>query len=101
MRILKILGWIALGTAGLAALAGLLGLVVMLLWNWLMPALFGLPVLTWLQAVGLLVLCHVLFKGVHGHGDRHPITRRHNGPFARAFALRVRARASETEGGKS
>ncbi|MBN1335336.1 MAG: hypothetical protein JXB39_05200 [Deltaproteobacteria bacterium] len=101
MRIFKIIGWIALGTAGLAALAGLLGLVVMLLWNWLMPAIFGLPVLTWLQAVGLLVLCHVLFKGVHGHGDRHPITRRSHGPFARAFAHRVRTMVSEPKAGES
>ena len=38
-------------------------LPVMLLWDWLMPTLFGLPELTWLQAWALLILCGLLFKG--------------------------------------
>lgn len=31
-----------------------------LLWNWLMPVLFGLPSITLLQAVGLSLLARVL-----------------------------------------
>lgn len=37
-------------------------IIVMLLWNWLMPVLFGLKTITWLQAFGLSFLCGMLFK---------------------------------------
>lgn len=57
----KILLGIGFAVAGLAFLA-LLGWVVMLLWNWLMPAVFGLPPLTYGQAWGILVLSWILFK---------------------------------------
>ncbi len=57
------------------AFAAVFGLLVMLLWNWLMPSIFGLPELSFFQAVGLLVLCKILFGafgcGHHGHHDRH------------------------------
>lgn len=39
-----------------------LSLLVMLLWDWLMPAIFGLKEITWVQAWGLMVLCSFLFK---------------------------------------
>ena len=39
----------------------LLGWAVMSLWNWLMPALFGVPLISFLQAIGLLVLSRILF----------------------------------------
>ncbi|ADW67312.1 hypothetical protein [Granulicella tundricola] len=48
--------------------AAVFGLVVMQLWNWLMPAIFGLRTLTFVQALGLLVLSKVLFGGFHRHG---------------------------------
>jgi hypothetical protein len=49
-------------------LAFLLGFVVMLLWNWLMPQIFGLPEITYWQGWGLVVLAHILFKaGPHRH----------------------------------
>jgi hypothetical protein len=50
-------------------LSFLFGLFVMFLWNWLMPAIFGLPIITYWQAWGLVILAHLLFKG--GHGDYH------------------------------
>lgn len=61
------------------AFAGLFGALVMLLWNWLMPHLFGLPAVSFCQAVGLLVLCKILLGGFggghhhghHGHGCCH------------------------------
>lgn len=34
----------------------------MLLWNWLMPAIFGLKVLTYWESLGLMILCGMLFK---------------------------------------
>jgi hypothetical protein len=39
------------------------GLVVMNLWNWLIPAIFGLKVISFTQALGLLVLSKILFGG--------------------------------------
>ena len=47
------------------------GFAAMLLWNALIPDLFHGPFLTFWQAVGLLVLSHILFHsfGGHGHGS--------------------------------
>ena len=45
---------------------GLFSLLVFLLWNWLMPAIFGLAAITFFQAFGLLVLSKILFFGFHG-----------------------------------
>jgi len=42
------------------------GFVVMWLWNWLMPSLFGLHRLSYWQAWGILVLCKILFGGFRG-----------------------------------
>lgn len=42
--------------------SAILSLPVMLLWDWLMPAIFGLKEITWFQAWGLMVLCAFLFK---------------------------------------
>jgi hypothetical protein len=44
------------------------GEVVMLLWNWLAPALFGWRQITFWQAIGLLALCRILFGGFRGGG---------------------------------
>jgi hypothetical protein len=41
------------------------GFVTMHLWNWVMPAVFGLGTITFAQALGLLVLCKILFGGFH------------------------------------
>jgi len=50
---------------GLAAIAGF-GAVTMLLWNWLMPCIFGLAAISFWQALGLLVLSRILFGGIGG-----------------------------------
>lgn len=47
------------------------GGVVMLLWNWLAPALFGLRLITFWQALGLLALCRILFGGFGLGGGSH------------------------------
>jgi hypothetical protein len=44
------------------------GGIVMLLWNWLLPPLFGWPQITLLQGFGLLALCRILFGGFGGAG---------------------------------
>ncbi len=51
---------------------GLLSGLVMVLWNWLIPDLFvGAKTLDYLLAMGLLVLCRLLFGGFRGHCHRH------------------------------
>ena len=40
----------------------------MLLWNWLMPIIFGLIKLNFWQSLGLMVLCSFLFKS-HSTND--------------------------------
>jgi hypothetical protein len=89
----KILLGIGFAVGGLAFLAGL-GLAVMLLWNWLMPDLFGLKTLTYWQAWGLLVLCWILFKGVN-FGENSGSTER-----KRKRELRRRMQATQEETSK-
>lgn len=58
--------------AGLIAVLGIFALVFiidlifawpfMLLWNWLMPAIFSIKTITFWQAYGLMLLCSFLFK---------------------------------------
>ena len=54
----------------LAAVA-LLSLLVMSLWNVLVPTLFHGPVLQFWQALGLFVLCRILFGGLRGRPGWH------------------------------
>ncbi len=68
MRRDKLVGIVLGGLALILVLLAALGLSVMLLWNWLMPEIFGLPALSFVQAVGLTVLCHLLFKLGAGGG---------------------------------
>lgn len=44
-----------------------LGWVVMSLWNWLLPDLFGIREIGYLQAMGVLLLSKILFGGFRGH----------------------------------
>jgi hypothetical protein len=52
------------------------GEVVMRLWNWLLPPLFGWHQVTFWQALGLLALCRILFGGSGGHGSYRSKSRR-------------------------
>ncbi|MFI3295397.1 MAG: hypothetical protein R3Y19_05195 [Rikenellaceae bacterium] len=45
------------------AIVALASLVVMLLWNSIIPSVVGWGALNYLEAVGLLVLCRILFSG--------------------------------------
>ncbi|MDR0560193.1 MAG: hypothetical protein LBG92_08470 [Prevotellaceae bacterium] len=47
--------------------------IVVLLWNWLMPEIFGLATVSFWQALGLFALCKILFGkfGGHWHGRGH------------------------------
>lgn len=44
----------------------LLGLLTMLLWNWLIPSLFNGPHIRFVEALGLLLLGKILFSGWGG-----------------------------------
>ncbi|MBK8627909.1 MAG: hypothetical protein IPN86_20815 [Saprospiraceae bacterium] len=48
-----------------------LGGIVMLLWNWLIPIIFGLKTITYLQALGLFLLSRILL-GSFGFGNKRP-----------------------------
>lgn len=61
--VLRGLKFVVLGAAFVVAA----GFAVMLLWNWLMPAIFGWSTITWVQALGLFALSKILFGG-RGHG---------------------------------
>src|SRR4051794_17614292 len=51
-------------------------LLVMELWNALIPGIFGLPRITLAQALGLLVLSKILFGGFRPGGGGHRWRRR-------------------------
>jgi hypothetical protein len=57
LAILGVLLFIAIG-----------GGIVMQLWNWLLPSLFGWRQVTFWQAVGMLALCRILFGRFGGRG---------------------------------
>jgi chromate transport protein ChrA len=50
--------------------------VVMTLWNWLVPPVFGWHTITFWQALGLLILSKILFGGFHGRPGPHMHWRR-------------------------
>jgi hypothetical protein len=52
-----------IGVLALVCLFALLASIpVWLLWNWLMPEIFGLKTISYWQALGLAILCSMLFK---------------------------------------
>ena len=53
--------------APMAILAmAIFGFVVMSLWNWLAPSLFGGHTISYWQAWGIIILSKILFGGFHG-----------------------------------
>ena len=54
---------------GLLIVAAIFSSIVMMLWNWLMPAIFGIAAISIWQAGGLFVLARILF-GSFGFFDR-------------------------------
>jgi len=65
--------WKALKIVVFVALALLVfGFVTEHLWNWLMPAIFGLKTITFGQGLGLVVLSKILLGGFHKHAGGGP-----------------------------
>jgi uncharacterized membrane protein len=65
-----------LAILGMVLFTAIGGGLVMLLWNWLAPTLFGLRLITFWQAIGLLALCRILFGGFGLGGGGHRNSRR-------------------------
>jgi hypothetical protein len=87
MVALRIAGWVLLGICVAAALAFVIAFPVMLLWNAVLPTITkgAVTELSYLQAVGLYLLCHILFKN---HVERHSHDaqgRRQPRPFAKTI----------------
>ena len=64
-HIFKFLVGFIVATAGFSA-------ITMLLWNALLPSIFGIACINFWQALGLLVLARVLFSGIGGGNFMHP-----------------------------
>ena len=80
------------GIAGIVIFSALGGLVVMLLWNWLAPELFGFRAINFWQALGLLALCRILFGGFGLSGGSSGRSRRR---MEGRMSERIRARMDE------
>jgi hypothetical protein len=61
-RLQKIIKFILIAIVAVAVF----GFAVKGLWNWLAPPLFGWHAITFWQAIGLLILCKILFGGFRG-----------------------------------
>ena len=60
--VLRAFGAILMTLALWPTVSLLLAWPVKLLWNWLMPVIFGLPLITFWQAAGLMLLISILFR---------------------------------------
>jgi hypothetical protein len=67
----KLMVMIPIGIGAIALVTFVGGQLVMRLWNWLLPPLFGVPEVTFWQAVGLLALSRILFGGMGMGGRGH------------------------------
>src|SRR5258706_13907830 len=63
----KLIFIVPLAILGMLLFVFIGGEVVMHLWNWLLPPLFGWRLITFWQALGMLVLCRILFGGSGWH----------------------------------
>ena len=64
-RVLKVIVIVTIATS-------LLTFIFMTLWNWLIPPLFRGPVVTFWQALGLLLLSKIMLFGVRGRPGGPP-----------------------------
>jgi hypothetical protein len=65
-----------LAILGMLLFVAIGGEIVLRLWNWLLPPLFGWREITFWQALGLLALCRILFGGFGFHGSGRSNVRR-------------------------
>jgi hypothetical protein len=91
--------WIVVAPLILALFAlfvALGGVVVRELWDWLLPSLFGWRAITFWEALGLLLLCRILFGGLGGRGGTsHRLRRRWEARWDERWAERWAAMTPE------
>ncbi len=87
----RAIGFVIVFTAVLTTL-------VFLLWNWLMPVIFKLPEISFLQAFGILVLSKILFLGFHKRpGTQHDFRSREY--WKKRFEEEHKTASTSPEGG--
>ncbi|MBN1339172.1 MAG: hypothetical protein JXA03_07605 [Bacteroidales bacterium] len=64
---MQVTGWVIGGIVLATIFAFIFGYFVMLLWNWIMPELFGLPEIDYWLAFGIIILARLIFGGFGGH----------------------------------
>ena len=65
-----------LALLGMVVFIAVGGQIVLYLWNWLAPTLFGWRQINFWQALGLLALCRILFGGFGFHNSGRSNMRR-------------------------
>lgn len=88
----RILVFAPLAILGIALFIFIGGSIVMGLWNALLPPLFGLPAISFWQALGILLLCRILFGGFGMGGGSHSRSRHARDRIADRVAERVAER---------
>ena len=101
MKVLKVIGMVLLGIAACFAF----GLAIMLLWNWLMPMIFGLTVITYWQGIGILALASILFGrfGGGGHSESKKDKKKGKRPIRDSIKAEIKKefdKEYKKEGGK-
>jgi hypothetical protein len=71
-KVLRIIGMVFIGVIFAILFALVFGFLVKWLWNFLMPGLFGLSRINYLQAFAMVVLAKLLFGAFGPHHPRHP-----------------------------
>lgn len=75
-RLKKMFFIVPMGIAAMVIVTFIGGELVKLLWNWLLPPLFGWRMVTFWQGLGILALCRILFGGLGWKGSHRSGFRR-------------------------
>lgn len=73
----EIIAIIIFGGLFIVGLATLFAFVVMWLWNWLMPTIFGLTTLTFWQTAGIIILSKLLLGGCNFGDHKKKSSKKH------------------------
>ncbi|MDD5017426.1 MAG: hypothetical protein PHO15_04925 [Eubacteriales bacterium] len=90
-RFFRVLGGIVIGIFVAAFFSAVVGALVMVLWNWLMPGIFNLGQITYWQGFGLALIAKLLFglPGMHKRPFEHD---NHRHPGGRDWRIYVKHR---------
>lgn len=84
------IGWIIGGLSLAVLLAFLFGYLVMILWNWIMPLVFGLPEIDYWLAFGIIILARLIFGGFGNGHSNHKKSDHHNRYYSSKFKSKFR-----------